>query len=99
MSKPRLAAVAKPAPQKTDAERLESVGHSLERMAEHLNLLRPHLTDLSNLLYEWRDLQPGANLPVVQAAEILLEEYARSVEDFVTWAKDLAAEAAGTEQK
>ncbi len=99
MSKPKLSLAEKAVPQKTDAERLKHIGDSLERMSEGLGKLRPHLSDLGNLLYEWQDSRaPGESCGVVQAAEILLEEYAGEVENFRGWAQDLAEEA-GAEQK
>ncbi len=98
MSKPKLSLAEKAVPQKTDAERLKDIGNSLERMAEGLGKLHPHLTDLGNLLYERQDSSaPGEGLAVIQAAEILLEEYAGDVETFRGWAEDLAAEARGVE--
>ncbi len=96
--KPKLA-IAEKAPQRTEAERLHHLDVNLTHLAEHLNELAPHLSDLGNLLYEKQDLSKPISTDIVQAVSTLLEEYSKTVADYGEWATELAAEAAGTEQK
>lgn len=99
MSKTKLALAEKAAPQKTDAERLDHIGTNLNMMSVRLGELAEHLTDLGNLIYERQDSGKPVSRGILQAASTLLSEYSDTVEDFETWASELAAEAEGTDQK